>query len=222
MPETEHSLEYPLVPIPLQRFFKPETLSLLMNPKLNLGFPGPWMVEILNRSFAGQSSVYGLEIGCFTGRTSFFLSQWIRGLELWAIDPLTGEGSPELGLNPDTWSEIRAAWESWAQSARPSNPQTITQEPIQIEDFDWTEPTLDFVLIDADHSYEAVLKDLELSFPMVKSGGLVFLDDWSNPSQNWGVEQALKDFTRNKSSSLKSNGQIWVHPDYNLAVVQKI
>ena len=39
---------------------------------------------------------------------------------------------------------------------------------------------LDWIYIDGDHSYEAVTKDLEISFRLVKSDGLITGDD-ANP-----------------------------------------
>jgi predicted O-methyltransferase YrrM len=43
----------------------------------------------------------------------------------------------------------------------------------------WSEP-IDFLYIDADHSYEGVSADLEAWVPHVKSGGLILGDDYGN------------------------------------------
>lgn len=54
----------------------------------------------------------------------------------------------------------------------------------------------DFVYIDADHSYEAVIKDLNAWYPKVKSGGILFGHDYSIP---WdGVIKAVDDFCLNR------------------------
>lgn len=49
----------------------------------------------------------------------------------------------------------------------------------------------DFIYIDADHNYEAVVKDLEAWYPKVRSGGLVMGHDYCQP---WGVVQAVDEF----------------------------
>jgi cephalosporin hydroxylase len=38
--------------------------------------------------------------------------------------------------------------------------------------------TFDWIYIDGDHHYEAVLQDLELYFPKVKVGGYIVYDDY--------------------------------------------
>ena len=52
---------------------------------------------------------------------------------------------------------------------------------------------LDLVFIDADHSYEHCLEDLELWFPKVKVGGIICGHDYQNPIHQ-GVERAVKKF----------------------------
>jgi predicted O-methyltransferase YrrM len=45
----------------------------------------------------------------------------------------------------------------------------------------WTEP-IDYLYVDADHSYKAVLADLQAWAPHVKPGGLILGDDYGNAS----------------------------------------
>ncbi len=59
---------------------------------------------------------------------------------------------------------------------------------------------LDFVYIDANHRYEAVMSDLKAWFPKVRSGGLVsghdFLDGSAHESE-FGVRSAVEEFFGN-------------------------
>lgn len=50
--------------------------------------------------------------------------------------------------------------------------------------------SLDFVLIDADHSYDAVKADLNHYYPFIKKEGIIFVHD----TQNEGVFNAIMDF----------------------------
>ena len=68
---------------------------------------------------------------------------------------------------------------------------------------------LDWVYIDGDHSYEAVTKDLEISFRLVKSGGLITGDD-ANPDfvltvkgwMNTSVYAALTDWIEKRQTQI--------------------
>jgi predicted O-methyltransferase YrrM len=59
--------------------------------------------------------------------------------------------------------------------------------------------TLDFIFIDADHSYEGALSDFKLYFPLVKKEGIFAGHDF--PLQ--GVNGALKDFLVDRFKEIK-------------------
>jgi len=58
----------------------------------------------------------------------------------------------------------------------------------------WSEP-IDFLYVDADHSYTGVWCDLVAWVPHVKSGGLIVGDDYEHPRYP-GVKQAWDEFER--------------------------
>jgi len=63
--------------------------------------------------------------------------------------------------------------------------------------------SLDFIYIDADHTYEAVSNDLVAWYPKVRSGGLVIGHDYCQPC---GVVQAVDEFAKaNKYDIFKIN-----------------
>jgi len=55
--------------------------------------------------------------------------------------------------------------------------------------------TVDLLLIDADHSYEAVKKDIKAWWNKIKVGGLVLFHDYVkiNPEDDNGVAEAIRD-----------------------------
>lgn len=61
---------------------------------------------------------------------------------------------------------------------------------------------LDFCYIDADHSYEGVRKDLELSFLKVKNGGYIMGHDYTNRFR--GVIDAVDNFCEKNNLSINS------------------
>lgn len=60
---------------------------------------------------------------------------------------------------------------------------------------------LNIVYIDADHSYESVLRDMGQWYGKIKTGGMLSGHDWNKPDT--GVKKAVKDFC--KLNSLKYN-----------------
>jgi hypothetical protein len=52
----------------------------------------------------------------------------------------------------------------------------------------------DFIYIDANHSYEAALKDIELYYPKLKKGGLFGGHDYGEVSESVNVKKAVDEF----------------------------
>lgn len=68
--------------------------------------------------------------------------------------------------------------------------------------------SLDFVYIDADHTYQAVKKDLVAWFPKLKSGGIFGGHDFfllNNP----GVEPAVREFTKARGYTFETEKNDW-------------
>ncbi|GAG75308.1 unnamed protein product [marine sediment metagenome] len=65
---------------------------------------------------------------------------------------------------------------------------------------------LDFVYIDGNHSYEYVLRDIELYFPKVKEGGVVGGHDYHNESKAREVKKAVDEFTKKNQLKLHIKG----------------
>jgi predicted O-methyltransferase YrrM len=75
----------------------------------------------------------------------------------------------------------------------------------------WTEP-IDYLYIDADHSYEAVRADLEAWVPKVRPWGLILGDDYGNRAFP-GVRQAWDDFERERGLMFTRYQSTPPHPD---------
>lgn len=78
----------------------------------------------------------------------------------------------------------------------------------------YEDESLDFVYIDADHSYEGCFKDLEAWYPKVRKGGIFAGHDYINaifPETIFGVKSAVDKFLFDK----KKLNQLKVIPDTN-------
>jgi predicted O-methyltransferase YrrM len=66
--------------------------------------------------------------------------------------------------------------------------------------------SLDYIYIDADHSYESVKKDIESAYRVVKSGGVIQFNDYTtySPVENmrYGVLHAVNEFLQKYSPEI--------------------
>ncbi len=63
--------------------------------------------------------------------------------------------------------------------------------------------TFDLIYIDAAHEYEEVRLDVELFWPLVRPGGVLFCDDYT--PQFAGLRRAVEEFTVGRSLRLQTN-----------------
>lgn len=148
----------------------------------------------------------GAEIGIFEGVTSEYLLKSFPNLRLFCIDPFLDYSEHE----PAQTQERMNACEKTARKRL-----SIFGERAQIrKDYsvsaanDFAEESLDFVFIDAVHSYEAVKEDLQAWYSKVRPGGLVSGHDFRWP----GVQQALEEFLseqREKAFYSPSVSDVW-------------
>lgn len=54
------------------------------------------------------------------------------------------------------------------------------------------EESIDIIYIDGNHSYDAILRDLENYYDKIKKGGLIIGDDYNEP----GVKKAIEEFAK--------------------------
>ena len=72
---------------------------------------------------------------------------------------------------------------------------------LEITNDEIPEESLDAVFIDADHSYEAVSKDLPFWFSKIKKGGWLLGDDYA--SCHPGTKKAADEFAKNKNIKIR-------------------
>jgi len=145
--------------------------------------------------------VVGAEVGVEQGKYSKVLADSIPDLTLYLIDP---------------WQAYRTYREHVSQDKLDGFAE-ITRERLQGADFivirDFSVPaastfgddSLDFVYIDANHSYEDVMKDIIAWTPKVKKGGIVAGHDYKNfkgQKHIYGVVDAVNDYCRFKEKEL--------------------
>ena len=131
---------------------------------------------------AGQDRLIFLQLGVFTGDASVWLCENIlTGAASYLNDVDTWQGSDEEAHKAmdfkdvyNTYLDKIADYKYKVLTRRTTTTDYLLRECNQSELFD-------FIYIDADHTTVGVLMDAELSFPLLKSGGIMAFDDYT-----WG------------------------------------
>ena len=154
------------------------------------------------RSLALNGQLRGAEIGVDRGELSGYLLAELPNLHLTLVD---------------TWS-LFAADSEYAKSGDDINLRTQAQrdadlaETLRVTNYNpvrtnlcrmrsdeaarhVADGALDFVFIDADHSYEGISTDIRLWAPKIRSGGILCGHDYMHEYYpQWGIARAVKEF----------------------------
>ena len=127
-----------------------------------------------------------LEIGSFEGASAIWLLDLFPKLKVTCVDTfspgfddVTGEYEQRFDRNVEEYGNRVTKLKGKSQDIL----KTFSKRS-----------KFDLIYIDADHTYEAVLEDLKLSYPLLKKGGLMILDDYDN--KDFGVKQAVDEFLK--------------------------
>jgi len=139
----------------------------------------------LYEKFAEMGFKIGAEIGVYAGANARFMFECIPGLKLYLVD-------------------------SWERNKRHSARRAYRMTRQAVKDYDAViirgkservvhqvnDNSLDFVYIDADHSYDAVMLDIILWNRKVRNGGIVSGHDYYVRRKKFGVRNAVDDYVR--------------------------
>lgn len=144
-----------------------------------------------------ESGATFVEVGVWFGKSIVYLAQKIKELDkdikIYAVD--TWEGTKNESMLMDIVKQFNGnIYQEFLNNIKDCNVSTII--PIVKESKeaakDFPDNSLDFVFLDADHSYEAVIGDINTWYPKIKNGGIISGHDygfWN--SVNKAVDQLL-------------------------------
>ena len=149
---------------------------------------------------AGQRATF-VELGCWKGRSTAFMGVEIvnsrKAIEFWAVDHW--KGSDEKAQHDDEDVAAGRLFDVFKANIEP------VKHVVNILECDSAEAathfgdaSVDFVYVDASHTYEAVKRELQAWWPKLKPGAVLAGDDWlmQEPSGAWGIQQAVNEFAR--------------------------
>jgi len=168
------------------------------------------------KKFKGKPNLKFLQLGVYTGDASVWLAENIlTGKDSRLTDVDTWKGSNEEAHKSIDFDKV---WEYYKSRTRdlPITPIASTSVSFLIKVNSVLLEAYDFIYIDADHTTVGVLMDAELSWPLLKSGGIMAFDDytWGQdlPLQHapaWGIDLFL-DRHDKEYETLVVNAQVWI------------
>lgn len=164
--------------------------------------------EVLTR-IAGLEQPVGAEIGVFAGDMSARLLDGHRGLTLHMVD--SWEGSGAAYADDSDWhaaltDEMQNGYmeHSTRKTAFAQTRRHLIRSRSTAAAAKFAAASLDFVFIDADHSYEGCRSDIEAWSTKVKPGGWLCGHDFAHPEYpEWGVERAVREFVDSAGLTLE-------------------
>jgi predicted O-methyltransferase YrrM len=161
---------------------------------IDLSQPSPFYLGIgrlkdVPRMFNELGFEIGAEVGVYTGYYSSWLFRMMPGLRLYGID--TWEAYPGSDFTADNLAKAYKL----AQAAVEGQKSIFIKESSEraVEQFE--DGSLDFVFIDADHSYEHTVWDIANWSKKVRKGGVVYGHDFdSGRGVVYAVEGWMKSY----------------------------
>ena len=157
---------------------------------------------------AGQENLTFLQLGAYTGDASLWMLDNIKDVVLVDVD--TWEGSDEEVHHKMDFSDVERVYDEKI------NGRTIKCKMTTFKYLLTCSQPFDFIYVDADHTAASALIDGELSWRLLKKGGILAFDDYE-----WGAHlpahlapklgvQLFIHRHQAEFEALAINGQYWV------------
>lgn len=151
----------------------------------------PWRMKLLSQLPKGG---VGVEVGVWKGNFSVKLLEHTKPTQLHLVDPWKAMSIP--GARYSTTQKVMDQMFVDVSSRFYIDDRVCIYRMTSVDAAQLFNPgELDWVYLDGDHSYEGVYADLEAWSPLLKKGGIMCGDDYSN--YGWwkgGVRKAVNDF----------------------------
>lgn len=133
------------------------------------------------------------EFGTFTGSTTVLLADAASNdVVVHTIDQ-PDDSFPDGGF--DGWFTPDLVGREF-DNGRYADRIILHRVDLRVADLTMYEGNVDFVFVDAAHSYREVLLDSEIAFTLLAPGGTIVWDDYHAPQ--WGVVRALNELAESK------------------------
>lgn len=134
-----------------------------------------------------------VEVGSWLGRSAVYMAVEIansgKKIDFTCVDPWI-DGGPDLRDTPHFKSQRRPIYDQFLENVRPVKDRikVLRMESVQAARH-FEDESVDFIMLDGDHNYPAVLHDIDAWMPKMRPGSLMAGDDARWP----GVAQAIEE-----------------------------
>lgn len=148
--------------------------------------------ETIVKVWARAGYKEGAEIGVFRGHFSRFILETVPNVKLHCIDPWGVYPTSQVTEEQQRRNEERSLkrLDSYVKEKRCVIHKEYSDKAVE----KFKDGSLDFVLIDADHSFDGCVTDLIKWVPKVRKGGMVVVHDYVAMNRN-GVVKAVDAYT---------------------------
>ncbi|MCK9570129.1 class I SAM-dependent methyltransferase [Candidatus Pacearchaeota archaeon] len=171
------------------------------------------LIRVIKQNIGNPSDVIrGVEVGVWEGDNSAQLLKHLPTIQLSCVDPWHLGG--EHDSMPKSARELREGMKkflevtSFAKDRCITFPMTSVKAAGQFQD-----ASIDFVFLDANHSYSSVFQDVRLWHPKIRPGGLLCGHDYNGQGDRrggFGVKPAVDEFvTMLKKELHVEGGLVW-------------
>jgi SAM-dependent methyltransferase len=177
---------------------------------------------------AGNGAVF-VELGAWKGRSAAFMGVEIansgRDIEFYAVDTWLGSaGESAHKTDPDV--QESTLYEAFLENVEPVRDWVKPLRELSTEAAThFGDGSVDFVFVDAGHTYRDVTNDLVAWWPKVRPGGVIAADDWSfrDPSDGQrSVRRAVRRYFNRPDRFYAI--ELWkgtTHPEWTQWLVRK-
>jgi len=164
-----------------------------------------------------------VEVGSWQGKSAIYLATQIKAMgkraHVHCVDSFDGGTDKVLNSRIEEIGGSNAVFDILQRNIRKAQVHYMmtTHASTSVEAAKYfPDNSLSAVFIDADHSYDAVMSDLETWYPKVKPGGMLAGHDFDFDSQvsREGVIPAVLDFFQGMSLEVMPSGRVWKHICY--------
>jgi len=160
-----------------------------------------------------------VEVGVWRGEFTRMLLNQLQPDKMILIDPWKNfdertdafDGQTKDQEFEDIYNSVRAKYASEIDAGQLEVKRGLSGDVLK----DMTAESLSFIYLDGDHSYEGVKADLAAALPLMKTGGIIMMDDYHR--RGWwgdGVIRAANEFIGDNADAVR----IWAMRGAQLAI----
>lgn len=156
------------------------------------------LVKVLSHRIGTENVRLGTEVGVWRGELSADLLRSFPNLFLFMVDLWQPFDGSAMQHKDNSVEVMLAAMENARQNTEFAAYRRRLFASGSVEQAEhWTDHSMDFVFLDADHFYESVRADLHAWWPKVHPSGVLAGHDYNGRGdrrKGWGVKQAVDEF----------------------------